>query len=926
MKSCYFISLLVVHILSCTYIHAKEREHTVQGYAMDSFTGQNLPGVSMVLMTADSVVIDTTTTLNYPDFPDFTGMYQFSIKRVGKYIIKATCIGYETAYMNFSLRSNRENAIILKPIRMVSKTQELPEVVVKATKIKMIYSGDTIIYNADAFKLAEGSMLDGLIRKLPGASIDNNGQITVNGRYVESLLVNGREFFQGNPKVALENLPAYTVDKVKVYNKQGAASQLMNRDMDDYSYVMDVRLKKEYAVGYLGNVIAGVGTHNRYNLQSLCTRFSEKENLSAFVNVNNLNDSRRSGFDEAWKAAMQSGGLTSRKSTGINYTHNFSKDSYIQSSNSYSHTDTDKQTETNSQTFLGASDAFTHDVNLSQKKQEHWQTNNSLWIQKTEFYNISRLTADYAKGRNWGSQQAETAGGMMTLNSLLSQSQGDTRDFSFQMSTENGIRLVADMLRVSASLNYSNRKKTDFSLYDLRYTDGVTPRDYRRTYMTAPAQNLSTGMEISYDYCWGWQQLRPFYRYNYQYDKDLRELFRLEQMAVSDSMRIDLLPSTARELYDMLDSPNSYDYRKSVHNHTLGLAYTNNFNQEGLNGLLTIELPMRWNSHRLNAIRVNEQKVSRRALFFEPLLFFRIMPLGYWASLTVHYSSEIPNLVYLTDFRDDSDPLRVKLGNGNLGNTHYLDVKMEFKREWLDQRVFYSNFNYRTTYHAVAYGLVFDKQTGITTTRPESVDGNWFVNGDLGITTPIGKKKLFTLDNKIRPEYIHSVDLAHVSGDNSNRRSVVKTWSLSDELKLDYRQNDKAAGDFHVRIRWNHITSDMTDFASISAVDLSLGVSATIDLPWKIQMVTDVDDYLHRGYHTSGMNTNELVWNASLTKSLLNGKLLFSLSAYDILGQISNHTYRLDAQGRTETWTNTIPRFAMLSISWRFNKNPKKRR
>ena len=93
-----------------------------------------------------------------------------------------------------------------------------------------------------------------------------------------------------------------------------------------------------------------------------------------------------------------------------------------------------------------------------------------------------------------------------------------------------------------------------------------------------------------------------------------------------------------------------------------------------------------------------------------------------------------------------------------------------------------------------------------------------------------------------------------------------------------------------------------------------------------MQMTTDLDHYLHRGYHTSAMNTNELVWNTSLTKSILKGKLLFSLYAYDILGQISNHTYRLDAQGRTETWTNTIPRYAMLNISWRFNKNPKKRR
>lgn len=913
-------------LLDVTPAMAKEHEHIVQGYVTDSFLGDNLPNITVTLMTVDSTVIAIDKTIDSPEYPQLSGRYSFKIRKTGRYIIKATSVGYEDGYTNFELRSNREVIVMVKPIRLAKSVKELPEITVRATKVKMIYSGDTIIYNADAFKLPEGSMLDGLIRKLPGASIDNGGHITVNGRFVESLLVNGREFFQGNPRIALENLPAYTIGKVKVYHKQGAASQIMNRDMDDYSYVMDVRLKKEYAIGYLGNVIAGAGTHSRYNLQSLCTRFSERENLSAFVNVNNLNDSRRSGFDEAWKAAMQSGGLTSRKSAGINYTHNFSKDSYIQSSNSYSHTDTDKQTETNSQTFLGASDAFAHAFNVSQKKQEHWQTNNSLWIQKTKFYNISRLTADYAKGRNWGSQQAETAEGLTLLNSLLNQSQGDTRDFSFQMSTENGIRLISDMLRVNASLNYSNRKQTDFSLYDLRYTDGVTPRDYRRTYMTMPVQNLNSDIEIGYDYCWGWQTIRPSYHYDYQYSKDRRQMFRLEQMAVSDSMRIDILPSTVRELNCMLDLPNSYVYRKSGHSHTLGLEYTNNFSQERLNGMLKIELPLKWNSQRLDGFRVNEQQVSRHTIFFEPLFFIRIMPLGYWASLTVHHSCEMPELIYLTDFRDDSDPLKVKLGNGELKNIHHLDVKIEFKREWQNQRVFYSNFNYRTTNHAVAYGLVFDKQTGITTTRPESVDGNWFVNGDLGFTTPIGKKNLFTLDNKIRPEYLHSVDLAHVADDNSNRSSVVKTLALVDELKLDYRQNDKASGDFHARVRWNHITSNMTDFASISAVDFSLGVSATIDLPWKMQMTTDLDHYLHRGYHTSAMNTNELVWNTSLTKSLLKGKLLFSLYAYDILAQISNHTYRLDAQGRTETWTNTIPRYAMLSISWRFNKNPKKRR
>ena len=97
-------------------------------------------------------------------------------------------------------------------------------------------------------------MLDALISKLPGARLTKDGQIFVNGKYIQSLLVNGREFFSGNPKLALENLPAYTVNKIKVFNKSGAASKLAGRDMGDKNYVMDVKLKKEYAVGYMGNV------------------------------------------------------------------------------------------------------------------------------------------------------------------------------------------------------------------------------------------------------------------------------------------------------------------------------------------------------------------------------------------------------------------------------------------------------------------------------------------------------------------------------------------------------------------------------------------------------------------------------------------------------------------------------------------------
>ena len=159
---------------------------------------------------------------------------------------------------------HRQAQIELGTIYLRKKSYILDDVVVKATKIKMVVRGDTVVYNADAFQLAEGSMLDALIQQLPGTRLDDDGRIFANGRYVESLLVNGRDFFNGSPQLALQNLPAYTVDKVKLYDQAGNASIMDNKDMDDKRYVMNVMLKKEYSKGYMGNFVAGAGAPKRY--------------------------------------------------------------------------------------------------------------------------------------------------------------------------------------------------------------------------------------------------------------------------------------------------------------------------------------------------------------------------------------------------------------------------------------------------------------------------------------------------------------------------------------------------------------------------------------------------------------------------------------------------------------------------------------
>lgn len=146
----------------------------------------------------------------------------------------------------------------------------------KASKVKFYNRGDTLVYNADAFNLAEGSMLDALIQQLPDVELKDNGNIYVNGKYVEELLLNGKHFFDNNKQLMLQNLASYTVKNIEVYDKLGRASELAGADLGDSQYVMDVKLKKQYMVGTMLNIEGGYGSEERHLGRLFAMAFTPK--------------------------------------------------------------------------------------------------------------------------------------------------------------------------------------------------------------------------------------------------------------------------------------------------------------------------------------------------------------------------------------------------------------------------------------------------------------------------------------------------------------------------------------------------------------------------------------------------------------------------------------------------------------------------
>ena len=302
--------LLLCFLICCATANAEKTDSiNFLCKVADAFTGDYIKDGEVDILSTDS----TFLCKGQWTYSDSNGKIEASLvagklPNNNKYILRLTHKDYVTTYYALSLRLPKRSGdfyyptekILMRKLPMRQKERTLGEAVVTATKIKMVMKGDTIVYNADAFQLSQGSMLDALIEQLPGAQLNEDGVITVNGKRISSLLVNGKDFFRGDPKIALENLPAYMVNKVKVYEQQTDYEKLTGVKEWERPLVMDVNLKKEYSIGWIANAEAAYGTENKYLGRVFALRFTDCSRLAFFGNINNTNDTRRAGSKGDW--------------------------------------------------------------------------------------------------------------------------------------------------------------------------------------------------------------------------------------------------------------------------------------------------------------------------------------------------------------------------------------------------------------------------------------------------------------------------------------------------------------------------------------------------------------------------------------------------------------------------------------------------
>ena len=217
----------------------------------------------------------------------------------------------------------------------------------------------------------------------------------------------------------------------------------------------------------------------------------------------------------------------------------------------------------------------------------------------------------------------------------------------------------------------------------------------------------------------------------------------------------------------------------------------------------------------------------------------------------------------------------------------------------------------------------YNTKTGAYTYMDDNIrSGNWNFGTTANYTGTLDRKKMLSLTEELSYNYTHSTDFDIAYDDASSELSRVYTSEIRNAMKLDFQKgelNVTLSGD----AKWRHSTSNRQNFQAINAWDYSYGVKLAYKL-FGIQLATDIKQYSRRGYGESSMNTDDLVWNASLRRSFAKGRIILTAEAFDLLHQLSNTTYTVNAQGRAEVWRNTIPNYCMVHLTYKLTKMPKK--
>ncbi len=889
-------TLLILFTLGIISMQA-QTSGSITGTIVDASNKEGIAQATVKLLKKDSTYITGAAT-------DLDGKFRIAAKP-GSYVLQFSYIGFKTRHNNITLTSGKPSHNF-GTIELSRDNILLNEAVVTAKATEIAVKGDTLEYNANSYRVQQGAVVEDLLKKMPGVEVDTEGKITVNGKEIKKILIDGEEFFSNDPKVASKNLPANMVDKLQVLDRRSDMAQMTGFDDGDEETVINLNVKPGMKEGLLGTAYAGYGNKQRYEGNVMVNYMKNKDQYTFLGGVNNTNNA---GFSDIASGMFGGGrgrrsfgnnnGLTKTGNAGLNFAKTFTDKLKLGGNLRFGETDNNTITQSYTQNLIKSGNTFENEKENSNNLSRNFNTNFRLeWTPDSITKVIFQPEFSAYKNNRSETVEFETINinndSINNGNSVYN-SQGDGKNVGLRLDASRELgkkgRVVSMQVRTntSDSKNEGENKSNTFyngsrpdDIIDQRFNTTSDAKSWRAYVSYVEPVGKNNFLQVAYNYG---QNISNSDKQTFNKDADnnytvLDTLYSKRLYNKFDNQEVELNFKSIRAKYDYLFGFSIQPSRTASKTY-VGDALKGDLSQSVINYAPMAQFNYRWNRQK---------------------------------NLRINYDgrTDQPSIEQLSPVRDISNPLNVVYGNPNLkpSFTHSLRVRfMDFDPKTKSSFAFFSNANYLT--NDVVSKTSTDVNTGRKETTYTNVRGNWNANARFMTNLPLKNIK-YSFFSMTYGGYNHT------NGFSNGEENLNKRVSLMQDMGINYRSTVLDMS-LRGRVSYNSIQNSLNDTQNQEYYDYTAMANSTIYLPYDLSITSDLQYNTNAGY-AQGYKLNEWLWNASIQKQLFknkNGTLRFKI--YDILKQRSNISRSVTPNYIRDVTSNTITSYFMVHFIYRFN-------
>jgi len=905
--------ILVFLLLFSVFTFSQEKRFEITGQLIAEDTQQPLESATIYLeRIKDSSVVSYTISDKLGKFKLEETTYADSLN------FYVSFVGYATYLKKLAI--DREK-IDLETITM-QLDNKLDEVYIESTA-PITIKKDTLEFNVKSFKTKKDATVEDLLKQLPGVEVDDEGNISVNGKSVNQILVNGKPFFGNDPTITTKNLTKDIIEKIQVVDTKTKAEAFTGEEGDKENKTINLTIKEENNKGIFGRVAAGGGTDDRYEFAGMLNYFNNDRRISVLAGGNNTNSpgfsfgeiskmfgrgggisfNSNGSFSVGGRSFGGGAGITTSKNAGVNYADQIGDNTEISSDYFYASSSSENETSSQRETILVDSRFFSNSISRSENDTESHSYNLDFEIETDSTFQINiEPSFSYSQNRTLFNSDDETFDQDLVLTNeseVNSNVESYVREFNNQLTATKRFGKRGAFIRFQLDNSVSQQESDDF----IRSTTeifGDNPETIIRDQFT-DGENNSYGVSTQFRYRYPIIAKKLFTDIRFRYDIDKSK----NKQSTFDFNELD------QDFTDFnLDLSTDFEYKDTQSIPEVGVTYRgekwSTWFRLGYN-IRTLE-----NQDLLRP----EFNVERTFKNFQARYNFNYR---FSAKANVYFGYRLtnrpPGIRQLQAFEDVSNPLDIVIGNPNLSPSNRHSFYGGYSAfDWQKRTGFYTNFNGSVENNQVIAKTTVDPETLRRTTTYENVDGNYNYGVSANYSKDIKIDTLKTFKFRFGARY----NFGNRINFNNDVKYSSKVTTISPSVGVEFLWDKVLEFKPYYRLNLTNNAFDIDAFEDIEFTTHSAGLRTATFLPKKLEWRNDIS-FNYNSNVADGFQKSAWFWNSTIAYSIMKDKGLLTLKVYDLLNQNTN-ARRIANQDFIEDSQSTVLRqYFMLSFSFKFN-------